>query len=186
MTRRRRTTCSSAPRAAIPRRSNYADDFLTPAAEGLYPARKGIRRPVYVTAEPWPGIPIRQGNRKHKAADLADGTWPNLTGKFKPHDDRHTHSTWLDAADLNKVIQMDRRGHAMPAWTPSTSTSPAEMRQRLCDVLEAALARRRDRAIQARQALASAAAGSAAASPRDRPAVRDQAQPRRRSDRQNQ
>ncbi len=97
-----------------PRRSNYADRYLTPAAEGLYPARKGVRRPVYITAKPWPGIPIRKGNRKNKAADLADGTWPNLTGKFRPHDDRHTHATWLDAADLNKVIQMDRRGHAMP------------------------------------------------------------------------
>lgn len=77
------------PKGGHPRRSNYADDFLTPAAEGLHPAREGVRRPVYVTAEPWPGIPIRKGNRKYKAADLAAGTWPNLTGKFKPHDDRH-------------------------------------------------------------------------------------------------
>src|ERR1017187_8333870 len=102
------------PKGGHPRRSNYADRYLTPAAEGLYPAFKGIRRPVYVTAEPWPGIPIRKGNRKNKAADLAEATWPNLTGKFKPHDDRHTHATWLDAANLHKVIQMDRRGHAMP------------------------------------------------------------------------
>jgi len=84
------------PKGGHPRRSNYADDFLTPAAEGLHPAREGTRRPVYVTDEPWPGIPIRKGNRKHKAADLAAGAWPNLTGKFKPHDDRHTHSTWLE------------------------------------------------------------------------------------------
>jgi hypothetical protein len=28
------------------------DDFLIPAAEWLYPTRKGVRRPVYVTAEP--------------------------------------------------------------------------------------------------------------------------------------
>jgi integrase len=63
-------------------------------------------------AEPWPGIPIRKGNRKHKAAGLAAGTWPNLTGKFKPHGDRHTHSTWLDASDVHKVLGMDRRGHA--------------------------------------------------------------------------
>jgi hypothetical protein len=77
-----------------PRRSNYADRYLTPAAEGLYPARMGERRPVYVTAEPWPGIPIRNGNRKARAADLAEATWPNLIGKFKPHDDRHTHATW--------------------------------------------------------------------------------------------
>ena len=45
------------PKGGHPRRSNYADDFLTPAAEGLHPVRNGERRPVYVTAEPWPGIP---------------------------------------------------------------------------------------------------------------------------------
>jgi hypothetical protein len=36
------------PKGGHPRRSNYADDFLTPAAEGLHPARHGTRRPVYV------------------------------------------------------------------------------------------------------------------------------------------
>jgi len=68
------------PKHGHPRRSNYADRYLTPAAEGLHPARNSVRRPVYVTAGPWPGIPIRQGNRKVSAADMADGTWPNLTG----------------------------------------------------------------------------------------------------------
>jgi integrase len=115
---------------------------------GLYAARKGERRPVYVTAEPRPGIPIRQGNRKAKAADLAEATWPDLIGKFKPHDDRHTHATWLDAANLNKVIQMDRRGHAMPGMDAVYNHITTEMRQHLCDVLqelwEQAVAQRRD------------------------------------------
>jgi integrase len=89
------------PKGGHPRRSNYADDFLTPAAEGLHPARNGVRRPVYVTAEPWPGVPIRKGNRRHKAADLAAAaTWPDLVGKFKPHDGRHTHSTWLEMSGV--------------------------------------------------------------------------------------
>ena len=91
---------------------------------------------MYVTAEPWPGIPIRKGNRRYKAADLAAGTWPNLTGKFKPHDDRHTHSTWLDASDVPKVLQMDRRGHAMPGMDSVYVHPTDEMRQRLCDALE--------------------------------------------------
>jgi integrase len=124
------------PKGGHLRRSNYADRYITPAAEGLYPMYKGSRRPVYATAEPWPGIPIRHGNRKVKAADLADGTWPNLTGKFKPHDDRHTHATWLDAANLNKVLQMDRRGHAMPGMDAVYNHVTLEMRQQLCDVLE--------------------------------------------------
>jgi integrase len=124
------------PKGGHPRRSNYADDFLTPAAEGLHPLRNGVRQPVYVTAEPWPGIPIRRGNRKQKAADMAAGTWPNLISKFKPHDDRHSHATWLDDAGLSKVIQMDRRGHAMQGMDRVYMHVTPEMRQRLCDVLE--------------------------------------------------
>jgi integrase len=121
------------PKGGHLRRSNYADGFLTPAAEGLHPARNGTRRPVYVNSEPWPGIPIR---RTAKAAVRADGTWPNLTGHLKPHDYRHTHATWLEDAGLSKVIQMDRRGHAMPGMDRVYTHVTTEMRQRLCAVLE--------------------------------------------------
>ena len=124
------------PKGGHPRRSNYADDFLTPAAEGLHPVRNGERRSVYVTAEPWPGIPIRRGNRRNKAADLADGAWPNLVGKFMPHDYRRSHATWLDVAGVSKVIQMDRRGHAMQGMDRVYLHVTLEMRERLCDVLE--------------------------------------------------
>jgi integrase len=124
------------PKGGHLRRSNYADDFLTPAAEGLHPVRDGTRRPVYVTARPWPGIPIRKGNRRAKAADLADGAWPDLTGHLKPHDYRHTHATWLEDAGLSKVIQMDRRGHAMPGMDRVYTHVTTEMRERLCAVLE--------------------------------------------------
>jgi len=124
------------PEGGHPRRSNYADRYITPAAEGLHAGRKGVRRPVYVTAEPWPGIPIRKGNRKAKAADMADGTWPDLLGKFKPHDDRHTHSTWLDVSNLPKVIQMDRRGHAMQGMDSVYIHVTDGMRRQLCDYLE--------------------------------------------------
>jgi integrase len=124
------------PKGGHPRRSNYADDFITPAAEGLHPKRNGARRPVYIRAEPWPGIPIRKGNRKVRAADIADGTWPNLLGKFKPHDDRHTHSTWLDVSGVPKVLQMDRRSHAMQGMDSVYVHPTDEMRQQLCDYLE--------------------------------------------------
>ena len=124
------------PRGGHPRGSNYAEDFLTPAAEGKHPKRKEIRRPVYVTAEPWPGLPIRKGNRRQKAADIAAGTWPDLVGHFKPHDDRHTHSTWLENSDVPKVLQMDRRGHAMQGMDATYVHVTDEMRQRLCDYLQ--------------------------------------------------
>jgi hypothetical protein len=123
-------------RGGHPRRSNYADDFITPAAEGLHPKQKGVRRPVYIKTEPWPGIPIRKGNKKVRAADLAEGTWPDLLGKFKPHDDRHTHSTWLDMSGVPKVIQMDRRGHVMQGMDATYVHVTLEMRQQLCDHLE--------------------------------------------------
>jgi integrase len=119
-----------------PRRSNYADDFITPAAEGLHPKRNGIRRPVYIKVEPWPGTPIRKGNKKVRAADIADGTWPNLLGHFKPHDDRHTHSTWLDDSGVSKVAQMDRRGHAMQGMDSVYIHVTDDMRRKLCNYLE--------------------------------------------------
>ena len=127
---------SLGPRGGHPRGSNYAEDFITPAAEGQHVARKGVRRPVYVTAEPWPGIPIRKGNRKQKAADIADGTWPDLLGHVKPHDYRHTHSTWLDESSVPKVLQMDRRGHALSGMDATYIHVTDDMRHKLCDYLQ--------------------------------------------------
>ena len=97
---------------------------------------------------------------EHKAADMADGTWPNLTGKFKPHDYRHTHATWLDDADLSKVIQMDRRGHAMPGMDRvyihvTRRDAPAPLRRP-----RGAMARRRRPALRDPRPLTGATAGS--------------------------
>jgi len=80
--------------------------------------------------------PDPQRQQETKAADLGEATWPNLTGKFRPHDDRHSHATWLDAANLHKVIQMDRRGHAMPGMDAVYNHVTNEMRQQLCDALQ--------------------------------------------------
>jgi hypothetical protein len=67
---------------------------------------------------------------------MADGTWPNLLGKFKPHADRHTQSTWIDVLEVPKVIQMDRRGHVMQGMDAVYTHVTPEMRQQLCDYLE--------------------------------------------------
>jgi integrase len=85
-----------------------------------------------VSAEPWPGLPIRKGSKRAKISDLADSTWPNLTGKFRPHDFRHTHATWLEDVGLSKVIQMDRRGHAMSGMDRVYTHVTGEMRDRPC------------------------------------------------------
>jgi hypothetical protein len=108
-----------------------------------------------VIAQPWPGIPIRKGNRKTKAADIADGTWPNLLGKFKPHDDRHTKSTWLDLSGLPKVIQMDHPGHAMQGMDSVYPHVTDEMREKLRDYLEGLW----EQGLAARYALAPRSAG---------------------------
>jgi hypothetical protein len=63
---------------------------------------------------------------------MADSTWPNLLGKFKPHDDRHTHSTWLDLSSVPKVLQMDRRSHVMPGM----DAVYLHVRQQLCDYIQ--------------------------------------------------
>jgi hypothetical protein len=88
-----------------------------------------------VTAEPWPGIPIHAGNRRHKAADMIDGTWPDLVGKFKPHDNRHRHATWLDVLDIPKVLQMDRRSHVIQGMD-ATYLNITDMRDNLRDYLQ--------------------------------------------------
>lgn len=116
--------------------------------------REGVRRSVYVIAEPWPGLPIRKGNRRQKAADMADGTWPDLVGKFKPHDNRHTHATWLENSDVTRVLQMDRRGHAMNGMDATYFHVSDEMRQHLCDFLQ----RLWNTAVAKRDALASRSA----------------------------
>jgi hypothetical protein len=82
------------------------------------------------------GPPHPPGHRRNKAADLADGTWPTLVGKFKPHDYRHSHATWLDAANLSKVIQMDRRGHTLQGMDRVYVHVTRQMRERFCEVLE--------------------------------------------------
>ena len=132
MTRPRRTTCSSAPRAATPAAPT------TPTTSSPQPP-KACTRPARAsggrsTSPPSRGPASRSARATgNKAADLADGTWPNLTGKFKPHDDRHSHATWLDDAELHKVIQMDRRGHAMHGmdrvYMHVTRHAPATLRR---------------------------------------------------------
>jgi integrase len=112
------------PDGGHPRRSNYADRRLTPAAEGLYPPRRGIRRPVYITASSWPGIPIRKATaspepRTSPAAPgpilpapsiLTTTATPTPPGSTPPNSAKS--SKWTAAATLS------------PAWTPSTTTSP--------------------------------------------------------------
>ena len=88
------------PKRGHPRRSNYADDFLTPAAEGLHPERKGLRRPVYITAEPWPGPP----HPPRATAETRPPTSPTAPGR-----------TW--SASSSRTTTGTR---TPPGWMPRT------------------------------------------------------------------
>jgi hypothetical protein len=49
---------------------------------------------------------------------------------------RHTHSTILENSDVKKVLQMDRRGHAMAGMDNVYVHVTDDMRQHLCDILK--------------------------------------------------
>lgn len=104
-------TCSSGRTSGTSGGPTTPTGYITPAAEGLHPARNGVRRSVYVTARSRPGIPIRHSNWKHSAADR---TWPNR--------------------EPEKALQMDHRVHATTGMdaiydyvtpdAPNTASSP--------------------------------------------------------------
>ena len=124
------------PEAGHPRRSNWADRVLTPAATGAYPEHKGQRRPVYVNFQQPPGIPVRS-TRKTKAADSADGAWEPLHAHVWPHLFRHAHDTWLNDAGVHELMRKDRIGHAMPGMDGTYLHVTPQSRRDCCEALEA-------------------------------------------------
>jgi len=119
-----------------PRRSNWADRVLTPAATGAYPEQKGQRRPVYVSWQHPAGTPIRS-TRGNPAADVADGTWEPLHTHVWPHLFRHAHDTWLDDAGVRELMRKDRIGHAMTGMDSTYLHVTPEARNQCCQALEA-------------------------------------------------
>jgi integrase len=94
--------------AAHWRRSGHGAWIFTPAATGWYP-KKGrvLAHPVPVTAEPWPGVPVRGRG----AASRAAASWLPIQDGLTRHGLRHGHRTLMEEVGTPKVLMDERMGH---------------------------------------------------------------------------
>lgn len=149
------------------RRSNYGARVFRPAADGLYPERKGRRSrgrmPVLVDqAHPWPGklvppwpcatpseVPY-EPPVGHGRPRPTDGTrfasWRAVQPGLTPHGLRHGHQTWMDEAGIPYPLQADRMGHEVPGmrgvYSHVSETMRTALRQALQAMWEQSLAER--------------------------------------------
>jgi integrase len=126
--------------------SGFATWTWEPAVSGWYPPKKPApHRPVPVSAEPWPGVPVRgRGN-----AARADACWVPLAAEVTPHGMRHSHKSLMAELRTHDVMSHDRLGHTMPGIAGVYSHPTPPMRAELMD----ALTRCWDEALDRRRAL---------------------------------
>jgi integrase len=90
------------------RRSGYAAWIFGPAASGWYPGRgPQPARPVPVTAEPWPAVPVRGRN----AHGRAEACWLAILPGASPHSCRHGRETCMSDHGIPKVLRDLVMGH---------------------------------------------------------------------------
>jgi integrase len=116
--------------AAHWRRNGFATWLFQPAATGWYPAKAPMpARPVPVSANPWPGIPLRGRN----ATGRAEACWLPIAPGLTPHSLRHSYKTLMEELGTPKplrmpkwVIRTDRCKPAIPmslrTWCGGCST----------------------------------------------------------------
>ena len=126
------------------RRSGYATWVFEPATTGWYPRRAPYdRRPVPLSAEPWPGVPARGRG----AAGRAEACWLPIRQGLTRHGLRHAHRTLLEEVGTPKVLMDERMGHTDTSVSAVYAHVTPSMRERLMVQLteqwEAALAARR-------------------------------------------
>ena len=94
--------------AAHWRRSGHATWIFTPAATGWYPKKAPQEaHPVPVSAEPWPGVPVRGRG----ASGRAEACWLPIQDRLTRHGLRHGHRTVMEELGTPKVLMDDRMGH---------------------------------------------------------------------------
>lgn len=153
------------PRLGHPRNSNYARDFIDPAADGRYPEEKGKRhrpaRRVLVNlgeGTVWPGDPWphwestigrgRSGSRVYDPDDesVALAEWTAIAEGLSAHGLRHAQSTWLADLGVDGKLRDDRLGHVTPGmrglYTHISDEARAKLRAALQEVWETSLAAR--------------------------------------------
>jgi hypothetical protein len=97
----------TATAAAHWRRNGFATWLFQPAATGWYPAKAPKPpRPVPVSAQPWPGIPVRGRN----AADRAQACWLPIARGLSPHGLRHTYKTLMVELGTPPTLMDDQMG----------------------------------------------------------------------------
>lgn len=125
------------------RRSGFATWIFEPAASGWYPKKAPYdRRPVPVSAGPWPGVPVRGRNSQGRA----EACWAPIKDGLTRHGLRHGHRTLMEELGTPKVLMDERLGHTDSSVSANYSHVTTEMRARLCEQLtevwEAALSAR--------------------------------------------
>ncbi|GAB3718294.1 tyrosine-type recombinase/integrase [Nocardiopsis nanhaiensis] len=130
------------------RRNGFATWVFSPSASGRYPKKAPQpERPVPVTGEPWPGVPVRGRN----AAARASGEWEPVAAGLTPHGLRHSNKTAMVELGMSAPLMDERLGHEDGSVQSRYSHVTPEMRRRLMD----ALTREWERALDARLELAS-------------------------------
>jgi integrase len=156
------------PRHGHYRNSNFARDFVDPAADGRYREEKGRRyrpaRRVLVNlgeGAVWPGEPwphwesvIRGKGSGSRVYDPGDGRialaeWMPVADGLSAHGDRHAHSTWLGDLGTPLALRDERMGHVSPenrgmrrTYTHVSELSRVKLRDDLQELFDTSLAQR--------------------------------------------
>ena len=118
--------------AAHWRRNGFATWIFQPAATGWYPAKApSPTRPVPLSAEPWPGMPIRGRN----AAGRAEACWLPVARGLTPHGLRHTYKTIMEGLGTPAPLMDEQLGHSDGSVQARYSHATPEMVNRLLEGL---------------------------------------------------
>lgn len=110
------------------RRSGFSRWIFEPAATGWYPQTSPYpRRPVPVSAGPWPGMPLHGRN----SAGRAEACWVAIRAGLTRHGLRHTDRAIMEELGTPKVLMDERMGHRDGSVSARYSHVTPEMRKRL-------------------------------------------------------
>ncbi|MFJ1458686.1 LacI family DNA-binding transcriptional regulator [Nocardia sp. N2S4-5] len=126
------------------RRSGFYAWLHTPAVSGWYPQRgkASPKHPVPVSADVFPGVPVRGRN----AHGRADACWMPIANGMTPQGNRHSHRTLLEELGTPQKLINARIGHedssVQSRYTHVTQTMVDKLMDDLTRVWNEALDRR--------------------------------------------
>jgi hypothetical protein len=86
---------------------------------------------VPVTAEPFPGLPLRGRNY----VERSEACWMPICLGLTPHLLRHSHKTWMNEDRIDSKLSYERLGHEMGGVGARYSHATDRMRAELLDAL---------------------------------------------------